>query len=155
MVMFMKFFEDIIATKIEHVLTVNYKVHEKTYMNTRPWYGIAFSLNGELTYTHNSKKIPLHGNQIVFIPKNSTYEVNCTKSGAFAVINFLTANELDICDFVSTEAKDIHNFQREFESMQKNFLSNSVENKYKNLSSIYKIFLMLINSYDKKNYLPH
>ena len=56
MVILMNFLENIIVSKITHVSIVNYKKHEKTPMRMRPWYGIAFSLGGELTYTHNSKK---------------------------------------------------------------------------------------------------
>ena len=55
----MKFLENIIINEIVHVLIVNYKKHDKTIMNVRPWHGIAFSLGGDVTYTHNSEKIQL------------------------------------------------------------------------------------------------
>lgn len=146
----MNFLENIIVTKIEHVLIANYKVHEKTKMNMRPWYGIAFALEGELIYSHNSKKIHLFDNQVVVLPKNSTYEVDCTKAGSFAVINFLTTEELDIEDFIATEIKNIDSFKKEFAIMHKSFLLDSAQKKYENLSSLYKMFSVLTNSFDKK-----
>ena len=148
MVMFMNLLEDIIVSDITSVLTVNYKKHEKTYMNIRPWHGLAFSLGGEIVYTHNTKKIYLTENQIVFIPKNTTYEVQCTKPGSFAVIDFLTAEKLNSDEFISTEVKNTDIFQREFSVMHKLFLAGS--NKYENLSILYRIFSLLISSYDSK-----
>lgn len=147
----MKFLENIIINEIVHVLIVNYKKHDKTIMNVRPWHGIAFSLGGDVTYTHNSEKIQLLNNQIIFLPKDSTYEVNCTKPGSFAVINFHTANELNINNLINMDVTNINVFQKEHENMYELFHSDSVKKKCDNFSSLYKIFSMLINSYDKKS----
>lgn len=146
----MNFLENIIVSKITHISIVNYKRHEKTTMRMRPWYGIAFSLGGELIYIHNSKKITLSDDQVVFIPQNSTYEVDCTKPGSFAVINFLTAKKLNINNFISMDIRNIDIFHREFLIMHKLFLSDAPQKKYENLSSLYKMLSMLINSYGKK-----
>ena len=142
----MNFLENIIINKITHVSVINYKKHDKSMMNMRPWYGIAFSLGGELTYTHNFKKIPLFNNQVVFLPKDATYEVACTKPGSFAVINFMTAKKLDITDFFSMELRNIDALQKEFANMYKLFQSDSIQKNCENFSSLYKIFSMLINS---------
>ena len=66
----MNFLENIIVSKITHISIVNYKRHEKTTMRMRPWYGIAFSLGGELIYIHNSKKIRL---LLLFVPQLATF----------------------------------------------------------------------------------
>ena len=123
-------------------------------MNTRPWYGIAFSLGGELIYCHNSDKIPLEGKKIVFLPKNATYDVCCTKTGAFALINFLTASDLDIHKFISTSPASIEAFRDEFRTMHNLFSFVSTQNKYSNISSLYKILSALSGGFSERRMPP-
>lgn len=146
----MDFLNKIVVAEIEHVLITDFKTREKTTMAIRPWYGIAFSLGGELTYIHNSKKILLSENNLVLLPKGVSYEVNCTKSGKFAIINFLTVNPLDFEDFISIEVKNKETFEKDFSFMHKLALSN--QNNYEIMSLFYKILSRLINCNDQKNY---
>ena len=103
----MNFIENIVVTEITHILSSSLKKHDKTKMNARPWHGIIFTIDGELIFFHNKKQIPLTDKYVVFVPQNTTYEIRCVKSGSFGVINFLTANELCIDDFVQIGISNI------------------------------------------------
>lgn len=154
MVIVMDFINDIIISEISRVCVVNYKKNEKSNMNIRPWYGIAFSLGGELNYIYGSNTINLSGDRVVLIPQNSTYEVICTKPGSFAVINFLTSNDIVLRDFNVFISENTDILKREFSIIHKSFISHSRKNIYEELSSMYKIISSLINnSLEKK--MPH
>lgn len=150
----MIFPKDIIPEEITHVTVANYQNNQGSKMDNRPWYGIAFPLSGEILYVHNSKKIKLSSNTVVFIPKDSTYEVLCTKAGSFAVINFNTTKELCINDFISIDTQNIELFRREFLVMQELFTSNMPHKTYSNLSSLHKLFSLLAND-SLKNDIPY
>lgn len=143
--------ENLIVKEITHVTIVNYKKNEKSNMNIRPWFGIAFSLGGELTYHHKNIHIPLSDHNAVFLPQNSSYEVFCTKPGAFAVINFLTAENPHINEFVLTQIKRFDVFKNEFFNMHKFFISDSAQKTYFNLSSLYKMFYILSNDSSRES----
>lgn len=149
----MDFPKDIIPTEITFVSVAKYKNHQGSKMYDRPWYGIAFPLSGEIVYIHNSKRIKLSGNTVVLIPKDSNYEVLCTKAGSFAVINFCTAKELDTTDFISVDVKNTDMFKREFLVMQELFASELPHKTYSNLSSLNKLFSILVNN-SVKNDIP-
>ena len=149
----MVFSKDIIVCEITHVSIVKFKAHDKSKMAVRPWHGIAFPLEGELIYRHNSNDIKLSDNTVIYLPKKSTYEVICENGGSFALINFQSANELDINEFVSIKASNTEILQREFTNMHRSFSSASKDNFYNNLSSLYKIFSVLKSS-DFQKKLP-
>ena len=132
---------------------MQFKSHEKTGMEHRPYHGIAFALNGSLIYRHNSKDIKLCGNTIVYLPKDATYDVICERGGSFALINFQSANNLDINAFVSTTVNSTESLQKEFLNMLRSYSSTSVKTSHQNLSSFYKI-LSILSSADSKKELP-
>ena len=150
----MDFLEKAIVNEITHVLISNFKKHDKITRTLRPWYGIVFPFDGEIVYTHGSKKITLSENNVVFIPKGISYDVVCKRPGAFAHINFQTANHLNVSEFVRTELKNIDSLQIEFKIMNNVFSADSAQKKCENLSSLYKIFSMLISAQNLKKTPP-
>lgn len=147
----MNFPGDFVIKEITHVTIANYKKYEKSTMHIRPWFGIAFSLGGELTYHHNNMHIQLSEHNVALLPQNSSYEVCCTKPGAFAVINFLTADSPCINEFVLLPTKRIDIFKNEFFNMHKFFITDSPQKTYFNLSSLYKMFYILTNDSFQKS----
>lgn len=144
--------EKITVTDIQQILTVTFSAQKKAGIKNRPCFGIAFSLGGEITYIHGQNKISPTKNQIVLIPKNSTYDFVCNSSGSFAVINFLAEN-IGLNEFVLFDVKNIEYFKNEFTVMHNNFNSKSVQKNYSNFSSLYKIFSELART-SSKNLLP-
>lgn len=149
MVMIMNFLENATVKKITHASIVSYNFREHSRMCKRPWYGIAFSLGGEITYIHNSKKIKLSGDTVVFIPKNITYETVCIKEGRFAVVNFLTADNLNVDNFVSSTHNNTEAVKQYFDKMYNCFGKSRCEA----MSLIYKIFEILVAD-NLKNTVP-
>lgn len=146
--------KDIIITDINTIYKLSSKANAKSKMDNRPWYGIAFALDGEVVYIHNSKKIKLSENRVVFIPKNSCYEVLYTKTGSFAVINFLTNKDLPIDEFITIKTSMKNELINEFSLMYNSVLNGHPLACYSNLSSLYKILSELTRDYSKKDIPP-
>ena len=66
----------------------------KYYHKNRPSHGLAFNLSGEKRYVFdNGKTITVKQNDIIYLPKNSTYTVQTVVDGETYCINFLTADD--------------------------------------------------------------
>lgn len=139
-----------IIDEITHVAITKLEYNEKSQMKMRPWYGIVFSLGGELLFRHNEKELRLSGGSAIFLPRHTTYEFICTKSGSFALINFQAVNELDVKElFVITSAR-IDSLHREFKILLQSFSQNEEKTSYINLSTLYKILSILTNAVSKE-----
>ena len=147
----MNFFENITLSEITHASSVIFRAQEKNKMTYRQWYGMAFALDGELTYIHNAEKIPLLGNKVVFIPKGISYDVHCTKGGSFAVVNFLSPCELDYKEFVTFEVENIDNIRSKFNALQNVFKTGYSES----MSLLYKIFSLIENNASGNIFPPY
>ncbi len=139
----MDFLNKITISEISHVSIVNFKAGEKSGMVSRPWHGIAFSLGGELVYIHNNVTIPLKNNHIVYLPKESTYDIRCIHGGNFAVINFQVAQDIATQHFKTTESTTIEIIRRVFFTMNNVFLRGFVQHRAEILSYTYKIFSLI------------
>lgn len=139
----MNFLENtMVVSEITHALKIEYKKDDTFKMENRPWYGIAFSFSGELTYTSKQNKVRILDNQVVFLPKNSSYKITCNKSGSFAVINFLTTKDFDINLLQEKRIRDFTIIQNEFLTIYSQS-SQLKLNSYESFSSLYKILSLL------------
>lgn len=143
----MNFFEhlkSIAISEVSYVAIAEYKSGEKTTMQNRPWYGLAFSLGGELYYRQGDQKISLNKNSLVILPMHSTYEAVAVKPGAFAIINFSVAAPLHITDFCTIHVKNPDIYKSEFQTMRDAFIKDKAENHCKLLSSLYQMLAFLL-----------
>lgn len=141
--------KSVTISEVDYVAVAEYKSGEKTKMLNRPWYGLAFSLGGELYYQHNDNKIFLKEDEVIFIPMHITYEAVAVKPGAFAVVNFLTEKPLDFTEFSLIPIKNREIYKREFQIMREAFLKSKTENRCTLLSSLYQMFALLIKDSQK------
>ena len=150
----MNFLENIIISNVMRTAVVHYKTHDKSKMNRRPAYGLAFALDGKISYLHNSTEINLFGSRVVLIPQGAAYEAVCTKEGSFAVINFHTVQELDTSEFILFETPKIDAVRNEFWTLHNSIINNSTHKNYNNLSIVYKILSLLSDNFEKHNTPP-
>ena len=91
-------FNKIIVTSIDEIFTVNSPKGRYEKIHDRKTYGLSFCMDGQITYTHNGRKIISDKNHAVILPKDQTYTLYGDKTGSFPVINFTALNS--ICDTV-------------------------------------------------------
>lgn len=81
-------FENIVITKIKEIFTVFSPKNRTERIENRPCCGLSFCKSGQITYTHNGKKVVSDTACAVILPKNQTYTLHGDKTGTFPVINF-------------------------------------------------------------------
>ncbi len=88
MVIELSIFENTVITNIYQPATVFSKKGRKALTENRPYWGLSFCIDGQITYTHNKKRFVSHSKCAVLLPKGATYSINGDKEGLFPVINF-------------------------------------------------------------------
>ena len=135
--------QNIIITDVTNVWTVFSPKGRLDKMYKRTHYGLSFTNEGQITYTHKGKSfISDHSNAII-LPKGQSYTIYGNKSGKFPVINFECKN-FNPDTFTILPVKNINSVIEDFERMKALFLSGG--NKLTVMSIFYKILESLIKS---------
>lgn len=112
---------NIVIKEILSVVTVfSPKGRQETTYN-RDCYGLSFTTDGQITYTHNNNTFVSNKNNVVILPKGQTYKIHGDKDGLFPVINF----ECDgvLCDTITIfPIKNIMSIAKEFEHIKNCFI---------------------------------
>ena len=135
--------EDIIITNIENVITVFSAKGRLEKMYKRKHYGLSFTNEGKITYTHKGKSYISDRNNAIILPKGQSYTIYGNKEGKFPVINFECKN-FNPDTFTVLSVKNINSVIKDFEQMKTLFLSG--ENKLTVMSIFYKILESLVKS---------
>lgn len=72
---------EIIITQITDVLTVFSPKNRLETTTHRANFGLSFTRDGQITYTHNGKKYISDRNHVVILPKGQNYSIHGDKTG--------------------------------------------------------------------------
>ena len=112
---------NIVIKEILSVVTVFSKKGRQDTTYNRRCYALSFAIEGQITYTHNSKTFISNKHNAVILPKGQTYQVHGDEEGLFPVINFEC--EGLACDTITVlPIENSRSFIKEFEYIKKNFI---------------------------------
>lgn len=135
--------KNITVTDVLCTFTVNSISGEKETISNRRSYGLSFCIDGQITYTHNGKKVISNKSCAIILPKNQTYFLERNKKGIFPVINFDCVEPL--CDTViSIPIENPEQYIKDFELIKKFIILK--ENRLKCISIFYGILHKLSQS---------
>ena len=139
-------FQNINIEKIEETMTASFSKGCYSEMKNRSSFGIAICQSGQITYTHNGKKIILNKDCAVILPKSANYTIFCNATGSFPLINF-QCNGLGK-EFISIPLSNTDEYIKDFARIKK--LSIFRDNTLKIKSIFYDILnrIFLENSKD-------
>ena len=86
---------NLIITKIHSVSTIYTEKNTRAERVSRPCWGIIIKFEGETRYENGGKTFVSNRNNMVILPKGSSYSWCCTKSGHYSVIEFDSDLEYD------------------------------------------------------------
>ncbi len=110
--------KNIVVTEINGAITVYSPRGKAEKISDRKYYGLSFCDEGQITYTHNDKKIISDNKHIVILPKGQSYTLKGDKTGTFAVINFTCLKPL--CDtFLLLPSENNEILLKDFEAIKK------------------------------------
>ena len=108
---------NIIITNIKEIFTVFSPKGRFAKIENRKSFGLSFCTDGQITYTHNGKKIISDKNHAVILPGGQTYTLYGDKTGNFPVINFVCADAL--CNtVVSLPIQNTEAYIKDFEKLR-------------------------------------
>ena len=76
------------VTQLAGIQTIFNPKGHAPQINNRKSYGLAFSIDGQITYTHQNKQYISTPTCAVILPKGQTYRFHTDKGGYFPLINF-------------------------------------------------------------------
>ena len=114
---YVKMLSNIIITNIKEIFTVFSPKGRFAKIENRKSFGLSFCTDGQITYTHNGKKIISDKNHAVILPGGQTYTLYGDKTGNFPVINFVCADAL--CNtVVSLPIQNTEAYIKDFEKLR-------------------------------------
>lgn len=124
-----------------------------TVHNNRPWHGLSINLDGEKVYTFQSgEKIRVKKNDIIYLPKGSSYHVKGILNSDCYAINFTFFNEVTFQPF-AVEAKNAANFIEQFKESEAKWSKKSAGYHTKCKANLYNILYQLQREY-RSGYCP-
>lgn len=138
-------FNKINIKEILSVVTIFSNKGKADKMKNRALYGLSFTLDGQITYTHKGQSFVSDRAHATILPKGESYDIHRQKDGTFAIINFECENfESDTITILPV--KNPEAVMKEFEYMKNMFLRE--ENYLMVMSSFYKILYQLTQAGD-------
>lgn len=143
----------IIITAIDSVVTVYSPKGRYDTMVNRGSYGLSFTSDGQITYTHNGKSFISAPNTAVILPKGQTYTIHGDKDGNFPVINFECEN-FSADTIITFPIENIKPVMKEFENLKSLFVYN--KSPLLIMSSLYNLIysIAIADTYGKNPLYP-
>lgn len=142
---------NLIIKKINAVFSIHTEKNIGTKRKNRPCWAIILKYEGETVYTCNGKKYISNLENMVILPKGSSYEWQCTKPGRYYTIEFECDMTCDtIFSFPIENGEKILQIYKETE--YKRTLKQEIY-KLETLRNVYSILLLILQANQQK-YTP-
>ena len=149
-----KILSELVITKIYSISTMyTQKNDNKITRKKRPCWGLILKYEGETVYSNHTSNYISDEKHLMILPKNSSYEWVCTKSGHYVIVDFecnLEINELFCLDI--GENTSIVRILKDLEQLQ---LSKK---SFSNIESLHLLYSLLVKAFkahqDSAQYVP-
>lgn len=142
---------NLVITKVCTSLTIYNQKNTKGKRLNRERCAIIIKYEGRTTYHSGGINIVSDLNNVVFLPKGSCYEWECTESGSYSVIEFDGNIESD--EIFVFSLKDGNEILKLFKRFEYNRTSKKTRCEMEEIRDCYTIILELMNL-SKKKYVP-
>ncbi|MBQ2890036.1 MAG: helix-turn-helix transcriptional regulator [Clostridia bacterium] len=133
-------FNKIIIRDVSSLATVSLPKGKAKKMKDRAFFGLSFTLDGQITYVHKGRSFVSDRGHATILPKGESYDIHPQKEGAFALINF-ECEDFEPDTITLLPVKNPEAIMKEFEYMKNMFIRE--ENRFMVMSSLYKILYQL------------
>ena len=145
------FLSNLVIKKIYSAATVFTEKNTKNTRSNRSCWAVIMKYEGETKYFLKDKTVLSDKNNVVVLPKGSSYEWLCTQSGHFYSIEFdsdLTSNEI-----FSFKIKNPDNLIKRFNEIEYKRMAKTPLFEMESLEAVYSVMIYLINS-NTQSYFP-
>ena len=134
-------FDELLVTDIRQPAVVHSKKGACFKMENRQYFGVCFSVSGQITYTMNGKTFVSKPDNAILVPQGCTYCRVTDSEGLFPLINF-SCSGLDLKEIAVIPLDDPQDCIRRFKTLQQLFLRN--EGRMKIYSTFYELLHILV-----------
>ena len=146
----MSILNNVVITDVVRAVTIQYTKERTENIVNRPFYGLSFCKEGQITYNLNGEKFVSDKNHAIILPQDQTYTLSHDKNGVFSLINFTTMNFL--CNrFIVIPIKNPDVYIKEHEQIKS--LELFEESRAKRLSIFYNMISRLDGEISQSNTL--
>lgn len=132
-------FEKITVSNIGSLTTVPRSKGEVYHVTHRTSYAISFCLSGKITYVHNGKHFVSDPEHAILLPMGQKYELHCTATGEFPVINFYCTEDYCPDEFFTVAISNIEPYLNDYETLQHLAMLRKNDYRVKSLAVLYDI----------------
>ena len=140
--MFMISFDELVITDIRKPTVVHSQKGACYKMENRQYFGVCFSMSGQITYTMNGKKYISRPDNAILVPQGCSYCRVTDSEGLFPLINFFCSG-LDLKEIAVLPLDNPQDFIRRFRTLQQLFLRN--ESRMKIYGTFYELLDSLVS----------
>ena len=149
-----KILSELVIKKIHSISTMYTPQSEnKSVRKDRPCWGLILKYEGETVYKNHHSSYVSDANHLMILPKNSSYEWVCTKSGHYVIVDFecdLESNEIFALDI--SEKSSISRILKDLEQLH---LTKKTFCNIECLHLLYSIIVKALKSHqDSFKYIP-
>ena len=117
----------------------------------RPCWGIIYKFEGETVYYSKGKKYTSNSDNMVILPRGSSYDWQCVKGGRYRCIEF----DSDLCfdEILTFSVNNKEKLLGHFESIEQKILLKKHAGSIELIRDVYSIIISALNSTERK-YAP-
>lgn len=142
---------DLVITKVNSVSIMYNDISGRIRRVYRPAWAIILKYEGETIYTVKDRQFLSNQEQMVVLPKGSTYEWECTRPGHYAVIEFDSESTCE--ELFSFPVKNAEKLLKQFKDLEYKRMLKTPATEMESIRDTYSILLRLIQQEPQK-YLP-
>ena len=142
---------DLSISKVLSATTMYSEEKQKGKRLNRSRWAFVIKYEGETIYLSQGQRILSDKNNLVILPKGSSYEWCCTNSGHYSIIEF--DSDITCSDIFSIPTKNSEKILKQFKDLEYKRIIKKPMYKPESIRDTYSILLMLTESV-KRNYLP-
>ena len=136
-------FEDLVVTGIRQPVVVPTPKGTYFEMKNRQYFGVSFSLKGQITYNANGKTYISNPDNAIILPQGCSYYRTTDIEGQFPLINFYCSGLEDLKEIVVIPLDDPQDCIQRFKTLRRLFLRN--ESRMKIYSAFYELLDLLVS----------
>ncbi len=146
------FLSNIIITDFYYSLNPYTEQYVRNKRVNRPCWSIVIKYEGETIYTSNRKKYISNLNNVIVLPRGSSYEWVCTKSGHYATVEFECNIQSD--EIFSFHVKDGNKLLKKMREIEYKQAVKGIMYKQEIIKNLYSIILSMTDEF-KQKYVPN
>lgn len=141
---------ELVITNVYSASTMYNEITAVRPRENRPCWAIILKYEGETVYTANGQKYISNAGSVVILPKGSSYDWQCTKSGHYSIIEF--ESDLILKEIICLPTKSADKVLKYFNELEYKRMMKKTMFELESIRDLYSLILTLLQNQPSKYY---